>query len=119
VTGGVSLVAYTPQGLDASQPVVGLLVDEWTEVVPHQEETTGLTFQYNAPGNRAPQAVLLAVPPNAQPWSLNKLTDILLETFELLKMRVVDPDSLDQVGHFLPALYLQDEISVPTRDREG
>jgi hypothetical protein len=119
VTGGVSLVAYTPQGLDAAQPVVGLLVDEWTEVVPHQEETTGLTFQYNAPGNRAPQAVLLAVPPNAQPWSLNKLTNILLETFELLKMRVVDPDSLDQVGHFLPALYLQDEISVPTRDREG
>jgi hypothetical protein len=41
--------------------LAGLLIDQWLEVVPSGEETTGLTFHYNRPNVRAPQAILLAV----------------------------------------------------------
>jgi hypothetical protein len=30
---------------------------------------------------------------------------VLLETLDLARIRAVDPDALDDVGHFLPALY--------------
>ena len=65
--GRLSLVLQTDGSLDLSQPLAGLLVDEWVEVVPAPTETTAITFQYDAPDARAPQAMLLAVPPRARP----------------------------------------------------
>jgi len=41
----------------------GLLLDEWTETVPTDKETTGVTFNFNRPNAAAPQAILVAVPP--------------------------------------------------------
>ena len=41
----------------------GLLIDEWTEVIPTKEEVTGITFNYNQPNATPPQALLLAVTP--------------------------------------------------------
>lgn len=107
--GRLSLVAHTLPGFDITQPFVGLLIDEWIEVVPHRKQTTGLTFHFDTPGAEAPQAILLAVPPvPGQPWDLKTLETIILETLELVKLRVVDPDTLAEagnLGHFLPALY--------------
>ncbi|MDP1678663.1 MAG: hypothetical protein Q8L02_00810 [Candidatus Nitrotoga sp.] len=126
----LSLVVHAPAGLDLTTgPVAGLLIDEWVEVVPSKEEITGVTFNYNAPQARAPQAVLLAVAPNDQAeWSLGMLTDTVVETLELAKLRTVDlsrllhkkqdppepdkdkpcevdPNTLTDIGQFLPALY--------------
>lgn len=125
----LSLAVYAPSRLNLTNPVAGLLIDEWVEVVPCKEEITGLAFHYNAPQSRAPQAILLAIAPNDnKEWSLEMLTDTLLETLELSKLRMVDltclldtkldlskfdPDSickinasaLSDVGQFLPALY--------------
>ena len=42
------------------QPLAGLLIDEWVEIVPSAQETTAITFQYDAPDAFAPQAILLA-----------------------------------------------------------
>ena len=41
----------------------GFVCDAWNEVVPSERETTGVSFHYDAPGARPPQAILLAVPP--------------------------------------------------------
>lgn len=108
-SGRLSLVAHTPATFDPTQFLAGLLVDEWVEVVPNPTETTALTFHYDAPGACAPQAILLAVPPELdRSWDMDTLEGILLETLELAKLRAVDPDALaaqGYLGHYLPALY--------------
>jgi hypothetical protein len=104
--GRLSLVILSPFNPELRQPLCGLMVDEWVETVPNEMETTGVTFHYDAPGACAPQTVLIAVPPDPRRrWDVNVLESVLLETFELAKLRAVDIQSLGQVGHYLPALY--------------
>ncbi|MFD1325335.1 hypothetical protein, partial [Micromonospora sonneratiae] len=102
----VSLVLVTLGELDLSRPVHGLLVDEWTEVVPADHAQTALTFEYDAPGAAAPQAILLAVPADSAPtWQPAALAQTLEETLDLAIARAVDVDSLADAGQFLPAIY--------------
>lgn len=109
-TGRVSLVAHCPEGPPAGGPMAGLLVDEWVEVLPGQEETTGLAFHFDAPGTQPPQVALLAVPPDeSRPWDLEDLVIAVLDTLELARLRAVDPDALAGVtgpADLLPAIYL-------------
>ena len=100
------MVVQTMSPLDFNKPLAGLLIDEWVEVVPGSVETTGLVFQYDQPDSAPPQAILLAVPPDPDlQWSVWSLQQVLLETLDLARIRAVDPDSLDEIGHYLPALY--------------
>ena len=106
VDGAASLVI---QDAPASfgDALCGLLVDEWTELVPSRNETTGIAFQYDPPDASAPQAILLAVPPVVgKPWTVGGLNRVLLETLDLLRIRAVDPAALGDAGHYLPATYL-------------
>jgi hypothetical protein len=92
---------------DLAGQLCGLLVDEWTEVVPSRNETTGIAFQYDPPDACAPQAILLAVPPViGEPWQVGTLNRVLLETLDLARLRGVDPAALGDVAHYLPAIYL-------------
>ncbi len=101
-----SLIVQSAPGLDLKQALTGLLIDEWVELVPGSSETTGLVFQYDQPDAAPPQSILLAVPPDLdQPWNLWSLQQVLLETLDLARLRAVDPDTLTQLGHYLPALY--------------
>ena len=71
-----------------------------------QIETTGLVFQFDQPGAAPPQSVLLAVPPDLDTgWTLQALQQVLLETLDLARLRTIDPQTLDQIGHYLPAAY--------------
>ena len=55
----------------------------------------------------APQAVLLAVPPDpAQVWTVGSLNRVLLETLELAHLRATGPEAVDAVQHYLPATML-------------
>jgi hypothetical protein len=118
--GRLSLVVQADAPVAFAQPLAGLMIDEWVEVVPSATETTAIAFQYNAPDSRAPQSMLLAVPPVAgQPWTGSTLHRLLLETLTLAQVRAVDAEALDiaalnpvtgaqavgEVAHFLPALY--------------
>jgi hypothetical protein len=101
-----SLVVQSAAQLNVTQPLAGLLIDEWVEVVPNASETTGVVLQYDQPDAMPPQCILLAVPPDLeQPWNLWSLQQVLLETLDLACLRAIDPDALDEVGHYLPALY--------------
>ena len=104
--GKLSLAVQSAAPVDARQPLAGLLIDEWVEVVPSATETTGISFQYDQPNAAPPQTILIAVPPEVGvPWTIWSLQQVLLETLDLARIRAVDPDALDEVGHYLPALY--------------
>jgi hypothetical protein len=105
--GRLSLVMQAAGKIDPRQPLAGLLVDEWVELIPNAKETTGVAFQFNPPDSFAPQSILLAVPPAPdKAWTVGDLQRVLLETLDLARLRAVEAEALDQTGHYLPALYL-------------
>jgi hypothetical protein len=92
---------------DPARRYCGVLVDEWVEVVPGAEETTGLTFHYDRPDSEAPQALLLATPPRfTGAWAWEDLVDTLTETLDAARLRTVEPGQLDRtlLSRFLPAV---------------
>ena len=104
--GRLSLVIQSAASLAAAEPVRGLLIDEWVEIVPSKVETTAVAFQFNPPDVCAPQAILLAVPPvTGKPWTGWDLQRVLMETLDLAKLRAVDPEALAELSQYLPALY--------------
>jgi hypothetical protein len=103
----LSLVIQSTPGVNPAQPLSGLLVDEWVEVVPSRRETTALAFQFDPPNSFPPQNVLVAVPPvPGQDWTTESLRRVLMETLDLAKLRAVDPSLLGAAAQYLPALYL-------------
>jgi hypothetical protein len=104
--GRLSLVTCAPVPPDLTQFLVGVVIDEWNEVVPNARETTGLVFNFDEPDARAPQAILLAAAPDvSKPWDLEALESTLLETLDMASLRLVDPDAMVELDHYLPALY--------------
>ena len=104
--GKLSLAVQSTAPVDVRRPLAGLLIDEWVEVVPNATEITGIALQYDQPNAAPPQTILIAVPPEVdRPWTVRSLQQVLLETLDLARIRAVDPDALDEVGHYLPALY--------------
>lgn len=114
--GRLSLAAHAPAGVvPGERPLAGLHIDEWQDVVPADQETTGVAFNYDQPDSRAPQAILLAVPPDTRArWDSDTMADVLMETLELARLRAVDPDTLADVGHYLPAVCLATNIRQST-----
>ncbi|HEY4957525.1 MAG TPA: hypothetical protein VII31_06885, partial [Caldimonas sp.] len=113
-----ALAAFTPDAL-----LAGLFVDEWMESIPASEETTGLGFHFDAPGARAPQAILLAVPadPATQSWTLDGLLGVVNEAMALARVRAVRPQDLQALGLILPGIYLSNNFKqdVPSVDFGG
>ncbi|MFF4879414.1 hypothetical protein [Micromonospora sp. NPDC000668] len=104
----VSLVQCLPaSGFDPAAQQSGLLVDEWSEVIPGKVETTGIAVHYNQPSTEPPQVLLLAVTPQITgQWTWGKLEGILNDTLERVRQRAVEPDQLGStaLGHLLPAV---------------
>jgi hypothetical protein len=85
----------------------GLVLDEWTEDVPADSATTGVSFHFNRPNATAPQALLLAVPPIRRgAWQWDALKGSVREAYELARLRAIEPDALMTGGYFqgLPAI---------------
>ena len=110
----LSLVTFSPAAIAAGASFAGLMIDEWTEVLPSSQQITGLSFQYNDPVGRPPQSILLAVRPDDFPeWTMEAVEGSVLEALDLAKIRAVDPDSLGALGHYLPALYFAYNTGAP------
>lgn len=101
---------YTAHYVDAfaqNAAICGLLLDEWTEVIPTTQETTGLTFHYDRPNCEAPQSLLLALPANfTGHWQWQDLVDTLHETLDMASKRAVEPAHWNETEYarFLPAV---------------
>jgi hypothetical protein len=120
--GTVGLVVVSSGGFDPAQPQAGLFIDAWTEVIPATEHTAGLTFNYDAPGARPPQAIVLAVHPDPTPdrWDIDTVLDTVDEVAELAKLRTLSLKEIEGFAGLIPALYLpnnytRDVPSVPIR----
>lgn len=104
----LSVVQWLPaSGFDPGQKQSGLLVDEWTEVIPSKQQTTGIAVHYNQATTEPPQALLLAITPEVTgAWTWDKLVGTLHNTLDRAKLRAVEPDQLDKsaYGHLLPAI---------------
>ena len=84
----------------------GVLLDEWTEVIPATKRDTAITFNYDRPDNEPPQTILLVVSAsNGGSWQWADLVGALNETLDLAKKRAVEPAFLDPTvySRFLPA----------------
>jgi hypothetical protein len=106
--GRVSLVAAVPGGaaaVAADGTVAGLVIDEWTEVVPSKEAETSIAFHFEAPSNAAPNVFLLLVPNDAAlPWTAESVRDHVLDALDLARLRAVDSNLIPGAGQLLPAL---------------
>ncbi|MFF0292680.1 hypothetical protein ACFYST_01105 [Kitasatospora sp. NPDC004614] len=97
---------YAPDPVLPSTTRVGLLFDEWTEVIPTDRETTGIALHYDGPDSQPPQAMLLVVPPvRTGTWNTDDLIAAIGETLDLAKTRGVEPEHLDNTAYaqLLPA----------------
>jgi len=100
---------YTAQYVtpfDKTSRQCGMLIDEWTEVIPSTTRHTGITFNYDRPNNEASQSLLLVTPASSSgQWVWDDLVGALNETLDLAKKRAVEPVQIDATSYsrFLPA----------------
>ncbi len=118
----LSLVVFGANALDTGGGAsVGILVDQWSEIIPANEETTGVAIHYDQPDSMPPQCLLVAVPPEHRgAWRWDELVMTLHETFELAKNRAVELEHLhhDLYGQILPGI-AGELVPVDLPDRSG
>jgi hypothetical protein len=96
------IAVYAARQLDFSTmppgaPVAIAAIDRFSEVIPSPDVFTGAAFGFDAPAARAQQAILLAVPPDADaPLDQDTLVRIVAETRELAHARMARPIDLDR-----------------------
>jgi hypothetical protein len=112
ISAELALAFHAPATIDFTAPVAAIVCDDWSETIPSAQEVTGLSFHYDAPGARAPNAILLAVPADQQSsaWSFDELLDVVREAGSLAKIRLVGPRQLDALGILLPTTYLPENF---------
>jgi hypothetical protein len=106
-----TVAAFVADGatIAANSVVSGLVVDDWTDVVPHTEAATTLVYQADAPAARAPQAVLLGMAPDVNAgWDIDTVVDVVIEAVEQARLRTVDLETGAWLGRLLPAVLLPD-----------
>jgi hypothetical protein len=112
-----SCIVDAPAGLQPRQRLAGLVVDGWSETVPRRRTTpdgpqdlvtTGMAVHANGPDARAPQSLLLAVTPDGEPWTWQRVAGIVDETFALARTRLVTLERAPLGGALLPAIWAQD-----------
>lgn len=97
--------SYNP-GFDPTKSQCGLLIDEWTEVIPAKKETTGMTFHYDRPNCEPPQSMLLVTPSEfTGNWKWDDVVNSLHDTLDMMRFRAIEPDHIDGTDYakFLPA----------------
>ncbi len=98
--------AHFANGFDKTKPQCGIVIDEWTEVIPANEETTGVAFHYDQPNSEPPQTMLLVTPPQITgSWQWNDIIEAMEETLQMAKKRAVEPSQIENTSYaqFLPA----------------
>lgn len=98
--------AHYSAPFDKTARQCGLLLDEWSEVIPGTDRDTGITFNFNRPDNEPPQTILVVTPASASgQWQWDDLVGALNETLDLAKKRAVEPSQLDDTPYapLLPA----------------
>lgn len=103
--GTVSLIALQPSRYRSADPLAGLFIDTWEDLIPGDTQTTGLAFNYNTPNSEPPQAILLATAADpSQPWSTEELLNNVRRLVETMPFRGSHIKNRE-LGHMLPATF--------------
>jgi hypothetical protein len=89
----------------------GLVLDEFSEVLPSPTVTTGVAIHYDGPNARPPQSILLAVHPgHAEPWSAALLAQYVDEAMFLARIRLVELEDLryPALDQYLPLAFVRE-----------
>jgi hypothetical protein len=96
----------------------GLLIDEWSEVIPGirreagvteenvHTQSTGVSFHFDRPNAEAPQSLLLVTPASwSGKWQWEDVVGALDWAWDLARLRAVEPEKIDDpnLSHLLPA----------------
>lgn len=113
-----SIVLDAPPDYDPFGMTVGLVVDQWSDAIPSRvkageaddapiddRRASGLAINANAASSRAPQAILLAIAPSPDRWTVDRLVGTLAHTIDLMHIRPVTLERSLLAGRVLPALY--------------
>ena len=96
-------------------PFAGMVLDAWTDVLPGGDslaeptetptELTSVAFRSDRPDAKAPNAILLAVPPDLTvPWTADQLALVVHDALELARIRTVDLGDLPLLDDILPLI---------------
>jgi hypothetical protein len=91
---------------DKTTSQCGIVIDEWVEVIPASQETTGIAFHYDQPNSEPPQTMLLVTPGEFRGnWQWEDLIGAIEETIDMAKKRAVEPVAVENSNYaqFLPA----------------
>ncbi len=115
--GTFSMVIEGPKNITwEDAPLYLLPIWEGRDAIPQTTRNTGISFQYDAPNAEPPQSLLLAVPePGQTDWKKEDLLDIVNDTLDLAKARLVDIDALKELGFLFPATL----IGINTNESTG
>jgi hypothetical protein len=108
-----AVLVDAPTSYAAGHAVSGLVIDEWGEQLPRRNAdgsatvTTGVAVNANSPNARAPQAVLLAVAPDTDRWTTERLMAVLDETRQLAQLRAVTLERQAVPSSVMPAIQEQ------------
>jgi hypothetical protein len=99
----------------------GLKIDEWTDFIPKNQETTGITFNCDVPQSEAPNCFLLCAPsktseptPGSLNWKLDDLADAIANVIDLMRMRTLTTDDIladPALQKYLPTLRYSREFA--------
>lgn len=98
--------AHFARPFDTASPQCGVLLDEWPEVLPANDQTAAVAFHFNRPNAEPAQVWLLATPSGfGEGWAWDDVVDSVREAFERARRRAVEPGQLDATPYarFLPA----------------
>jgi hypothetical protein len=83
------LVVVGPAGTLAGATVGVVVIDRWAQTIPAPKHTTTAAFGFTAPRSRAPQAILVAVPPDVSvPLDTKTLVAIAAQARTLARARM-------------------------------
>lgn len=98
---------WADAGAFSGEGVAVGLIDQFSEGIPLQRRTTFAGFGFNAPASRAPQAILLAVPPQPdKPLKSDDILDLLIQTRQLAHVRAARPEH-GADNPVMPAMWFQ------------
>ena len=110
---GRVIVAYGSGLTDGESDVAVALLDGWVDSIPSRRHVTEAAFGFNAPKTRAPQAVLIAVPPDPQqPLDGEGLLRVVVQTRALALARAARPTHREGLPWATPSpvVQLQDPV---------
>lgn len=114
--------------LDPAARIAIGLIDSWSESVPRPVQTSTAAFGFNAPTARAPQAILVAVPPDltagfGAELTTPNLVDIVADTARLAHARAARADIMGDLqvaigtanfqGHGRLGMRLDSDVAFP------